>query len=113
MAADSYGTAHLFGIGFTYTGCTITGASFEQVCALMAQVEDESGIVIERRYDDITNTGKMTVIQRSAFTMPEAGNVITADAIKWEVLSVGRTLENKGFRIVEVSLKNSAGITLP
>lgn len=113
MAATVYGTAHLFGVTGTVSNATVTDDSFDDVCARMDAVQDETGIEIERRYDDVTVEGTITLIIRSAYTVPAPGTTVTYNSITYEIQKVGRRASNKNFRVVELGVKKSAGISYP
>lgn len=112
MAAQVYGTAHLYGIPGTVSNATVSSASFEEVCANLGEVVDESGNAVERRYDDLTTEGTLTLIQRSAYTVPTPGTTLTYDGTEYEITKVGRRHEARGYRVVEIGLKKSEGVSL-
>lgn len=105
------GTVHLFGVDGTYSNGTVSNASFEDTAAVMAQVDDENGVAIHRRYDDLTTEGTITIIQRSGVVVPTVGTALTFNSIAYEVQRTGRRQEQKNFRVMEIGIKRSASIT--
>ena len=83
MAADSYGTAHEWGIETTYPNATVESFNWDEERVNRGEVANENGNVIHRRYDDTTRTGSITLILRSATTIPAsartAPNAASAD----------------------------------
>ncbi len=114
MGQHTYGTAHLYGVNGTISNATVTDASFDEVCANMAEVMDEDGNVIERRYDDLTEEGTITLIQRAAYTVPEAGTTVSYNhgggAATREITKVGRKHTARGHRVIELSVKKSENV---
>lgn len=113
MAAKDYGTAHLYGVAGTVSNATVQDFSLDDELANKGTTEDESGNVIERRSDDATKTGSITIKIRSTYTLPAAGDIITYDSVKYEITKVGRAEKNKDFRMVTLAIITSAGVTLP
>lgn len=118
MSAQTYGTALLYGISVAVTSVKISDFSVDQSCALTAEAHDESGKVITRRYDDITNEGSITLMYLSNYTVPTAGTTIVYDSgvsgtatTTYEITKVGKKSTARGFRTIELSIKNSEGIT--
>lgn len=113
MAAKDYGTAHLYGIAGTISNASVQDFSLDEELANKATTEDENGNVIERRSDDNTKTGSITIKIRSLYTIPSAGDILTYDSVKYEITKVGRVQKNKDFRLVTLSIVTSEGVTLP
>jgi len=113
MAAKDYGTAHLYGITGTVASASVQDFSLDEELANKATTEDETGNVIERRSDDITKTGSITIKIRTAYTVPAAGDILTYNSVKYEITKVGRAEKNKDFRMITLSLVTSEFITLP
>jgi len=118
MAAQTYGTALLAGISVTVTSAKISNFNVDQSCANVLEAENESGIVCTRRYDDITNEGSITLRYISGYVLPTAGTTLVYDSgvtgtatTTWEITKVGKASVARGFRTVELSIKNSEGIT--
>lgn len=112
MAATVLGTAHLYGISGTVSNATVMAFNANDDTRQNATTEDESGVVVERRYDDKTTEATMTIRQRSTYTKPVVGSVITYDSVKYIVEKVGQSQTNKGYRETQLSLITSEGITL-
>lgn len=113
MAATDYGTAHLYGIAGTVSNASVQDFSLDDEHANKATTEDEAGNVIERRGDDNTKTGSITIKIRAAYTLPVAGDVITYNSVKYEITKVGQAEKNKDFRMVTLSILTSEFVTLP
>jgi hypothetical protein len=111
MAATVLGTAHLYGVSGTVTNATVLSFSQRTFAANTAQTEDESGNVIERRYDDTTNEATITIRLRTAYTPPTIGSTITYSTVTYEVVDIERSEQNKGFREMTINLIKSAGIS--
>jgi len=112
MAAVVNGTAHLFGISGTVSNATVTDFSLDDEMANKSQVENESGNVITRRSDDITKTGSITIIIRSAYTIPAVGTNATYDSVVYEITKVGKVQKNKEHRTVTLGIITSEFVAL-
>ena len=112
MGLNNYGTVHLHGIDDSVLNATISAESFEDTCANVATVEDESGNVIERRMDDVTTTGTVTLIIRASYTIPAPGTTFPLGGTTYIITGVGRNKTARGFRIVEVKIITSENITV-
>ena len=111
MAATVLGTAHLYGVEGTQSNATVLKFDDKLSAANVASTEDESGNVIERRYDDFTNDASITVRMRTSFSIPNPGSTLTYNSITYEVVDVAKTTQNKGFRECTINLKKSANIS--
>lgn len=111
MAADSYGTAHLYGVSGTISTATVLSTSFDEERRNQDETANESGIVIERRYDDTHTTGTITIRIQAGYTIPSAGDTIAYDSTTYEITGVGRTQEQRGMREVTIAVLKSEGIT--
>jgi hypothetical protein len=111
MAANDYGTAHLYGITGTIANATVLSFKEDGTCANVDSTMDENGKVVERRYDDKTYDAVVTIRIRSAYTVPVQGDTFTYDGNTYEIEKVGRSQEQRGFRTVELGMKRSEGIT--
>ena len=109
--ATTYGTAHLYGISGTITNATVLGFRTGERPALQDETGDESGVVIERRYDDLTTEATITLRMRAGYTVPTVGSTLTYDSVQYEVVSVDKNEQNRGYRELEISLKKSAGVS--
>jgi hypothetical protein len=93
MAAVSKGTAHLWhiqaGVG-AVTNATVTGFSTNKVHANKGQTINEIGNQTEDRADDLHETGTITLIPRSAYTVAEAFSQITYNSVVYVIDSVDR-----------------------
>jgi hypothetical protein len=109
----TYGTAHLYGVSGTIANVTVLSADFSQKNLIEDTTENESGQVIERRYDDLQDEGTITVKIRTAYTIPTAGATLVYETITYEITEVGKKQVNKGFRTVELKVKKSEHISYP
>lgn len=112
MAAVVNGTAHLFGISGTVSNATVLEFSLDDEFANKAQTENESGNVIERRSDDITKTGSITIKIRSGYSIPTVGSNLSYDSVAYEITKVGRAQKNKDFRTVTLGIITSEFVSL-
>lgn len=114
MAATDYGTAHLYGIDGTFTNATVASQSIKSEPANKSEVVDESGNVIERRYDDVTTTGSFKLVLRSGTTIPTAGGTVTppGTGVLSEVQSVSKEQEARGHRMATVEFIKSPGVAV-
>jgi len=106
----TYGTAHLYGISGTVADATVLSFDLNQKCAIEEQTENESGQVIERRYDDQHDEGTITIKIRSAYVPPVPGDLLVYETVSYEITEVGKKQVNKGFRTVELKIKKSEHI---
>jgi hypothetical protein len=112
MAAIIKGTAHLYGVSGTYANANVLSFRKRTTTANNGTTEDENGNVIERRYDDVTNEATITLRMESTFAAPAVADEITYDGIKYIVVDVEESQQNKGFRESTLNLITSEGITL-
>lgn len=112
MAAVVKGTAHLYGIAGTQSNCTVLSFREKKTAANRAQTENESGNVIERRFDDVTYEASITIRQRTSWSAPAIGDTLTYNSVLYTVTDVEKTETNKGFRESTLNLITSEGITL-
>lgn len=112
MAAVTKGTAHLYGIAGTQSSCTVLNFREKLHTQNNATTENESGNVIERRFDDITKEASITIRQRSGWTAPAVGDQLTYNSVIYIVQDVEKSETNKGFRESTINLITSEGITL-
>lgn len=112
MAAVVKGTAHLYGIAGTQSNATVLNFREKLNTANNATTENESGNIIERRYDDITKEASITLRQRTSWTAPAVGDQLTYNSVIYIVVDVEKSETNKGFRESTLNLITSEGITL-
>jgi len=111
MPATVLGTAHLYGNEGTVTNATVLNFRDKLSAANQAQTEDETGNVIERRYDDNTNDASITLRMRTSYSIPNPGATLTYNSVTYEVVDAEKSTQNKGFREVTLNIKKSAGIS--
>lgn len=112
MAAKDFGTVHLYGVAGTISNASVQDFQLDDELANKGTTEDESGNVVERRSDDITKTGSITIKYRSGYSIPAVGSTITYNSVVYEITKVGRVEKNKDFRIVTLSIITSEFVTL-
>ena len=115
MPVTVKGTAHVYGIAAgvgAVTNATVVSVNFDSQHANTAETVNEIGNVIERRYDDLTNTGTITLKIRSTFTVAAAATQITYNAVIYLVTAVGTAEEAQGFVVITYSIMKSEYITL-
>lgn len=108
-----FGTAHLYGITGTVANATVLSYKNNSKHLQEEATQNEAGQEIERRYDDVCNDATIELRIRSAYTIPAVGTVLTYETIKYEIYEVGTSQVNKGFRTIELKIKNSENITEP
>lgn len=111
MASTVLGTAHLYGIEGTVSNATVLKFDVKQSCKNLATTENESGVEIERRYDDIHYDATITLRLRTSYTLPTIGSTLTYNSIVYEVVEHTKNTVNKGFRELTMTLKKSEGIS--
>ena len=111
MAATVLGTSHLYGVEGTVSNTTVLKFDVKQSCANVASTEDESGKVIERRYDDVTYDATITLRLRTSYTLPAIASTLTYNSIVYEIVEHTKNTVNKGFRELSMTLKKSEGVT--
>ena len=112
MAAVVKGTAHVYGAAGTVSNATVISFQRKLMTANNATTENETGNVIERRYDDITTEASITIRIRSAYTDPTVGSTLTYDGTAYIVESLDEKQANKGFTEYTLSLRTSEGVSL-
>jgi len=112
MASITHGTAYLFGVSGTIASASVQSFQIKDEHQLNATVEDEDGIEISNRHDDIVTEGTITLKHVAAYTplAPEA--VITYETIKYRVISVDKNQTNGDHREITYNIKTTSGVTL-
>ena len=111
MATVTRGTAHLFGISGTITGVTVQDFKEKQVNQNEEKTINESGNEIERRYDDLAQEATITIKLRTGYTIPTPGTTLTYEAVIYDITSIERVQQAKGFRMATLNLKKTEYIT--
>jgi hypothetical protein len=115
MSAVTHGTAHLYGIQGgvgVITNATVLDFSLDSSLANVGETMNELGNVIERRMDDLTKEGTITIQPRSGFTPLVPGTVYTYNSVKFIITSEGRKETQKGFVTLTYNILTSEYITL-
>ena len=115
MAATDLGTAHIFGIGAgvgAVTDATVLSFKSDGEFANKAETHNEVGNVIERRSDDLTTKGSITMRIRAGYTPIVPGAIFTYQTTKYEVTKVGRAEAAKDFVVITLDFITSAYVTL-
>jgi len=115
MAAVTKGTAHVWGIAAgtsAITNATVLSFSLDEEAVNTGTTVNEIGNVIERRYDDITKTGSITLKIRSGYTVAAAATQITYNSILYIVEKVARAEQSGDFVVITYDIKTSEYVTL-
>jgi hypothetical protein len=114
MSAIVKGTAHLYGIQAgvaAITNATVVSVSLNKEYKNTSETVNEIGNVIERRYDDLTTEGTITIRPRSGFTSLLSGTNVTYGGVSYEVYGEGRQEEQAGFVTITYNIRQSANIS--
>lgn len=113
MAAVDKGVAYLFGVVTgTVSNAAVQSFSLDQEFANKAETLNESGNVVERRYDDRTTKATFELKIVSGYSMPALGDQITFNSIKYVIETINRAEKCKDFVMINLSAITSEGITL-
>ena len=108
---NSYGLNTLtFGVP-TLTGYVVQSYNLGSKCALVVPVANESGVIVQRRYDDVTTEVSVEAVIAGA-TLPTPGGTFTYNGIIYEVQGVDVKGQNKEDTTCTVKGIVSQGITL-
>jgi hypothetical protein len=110
MAAQVFGTAHLFGIAGSIADATVLSFSDASSFALADETKNESGVTIERHYNDRQNDVSITIKQQAAYVQPSIGDTLAYNSITYEIVASSASEENQGFRVFELTMKKSEGV---
>lgn len=111
MAAKVQGTAHLYGVDGTITGVTVNSFRDKGTNANTGKVEDETGNVIERRYDDETHDATVEITLRSGFDIPSVkGTLFTYNTVDYEITGIDLNQAKKAYQTATLNLTMSEGI---
>jgi len=97
MAAVNHGEAFLYGVDGTITGCAVQSVSRKKSFANVAEVVNEQGNRITKRYDDISDDITIELIPKSTYAVPTAGSRLTFDGVSYIIESIDDKQEAKGF----------------
>ncbi len=111
MAAQVFGTAHLFGINGTVANATVQSFSDASSFALADETKDEDGVTIERHYNDRQNDVSISLRIQAAYTVPVIGDLFVYDSNTYEIVTINASEENQGFRTLEITAKKSEGVS--
>ena len=119
MAAVTQGKAHIFGLAGTIANATVVSFNWTKSPALNEQTVNENGIVIERRYDDRTQTADITIRITSEYELPSIGDTLAyksnsedAETTLFSIEEIGSSQSAGSHTEVSLSLKTNEGITL-
>lgn len=111
----THGTVHLFGISGTITNATVESTDLTDAHLNRTENVDEDGNQIERRYDDLAESGTITVLIQSGYTIPTPGATLSWNngqaTNTFEITEVGKPQEAQGHRKVVLSVLRSANIS--
>lgn len=109
--SNSYGLSGVvFGV-IPLTGFVVGNASISNKNNVVATIEDENGIVVQRRYDDVTSEISVDM-KFNGGSIPAVGATFVYDSIEYIVEGTDIKRENKGYKTVAIKGKTSQGITL-
>lgn len=112
MAATVYGTAHIYGVNGNISGVTVNSFRFTDAPLNTAQVDNEIGNQIERRYDDVHKDAVIEVTLRANYNIPNSkGTILAYGGSNYEIQSLEKSEEKKSYQILTFNLKNSENIT--
>jgi precorrin-2 methylase len=111
MAAEDFGTAHVYGVTGTITNAKIQSVTRNEEFANTGTTENESGVVIERRYDDRTKRVTIQLKFTSTYTKPDIGDTITYDTVAYIIEKIGKEEKNKDFTLLTIEGIQSEGVT--
>ncbi len=112
MATITHGTAHVFGIEGTVTDATVQSMNLTSDHQLKTNTLDEIGREIERRRDDETQTGSITLRIQTGYALPTVGSVISYNSTNYEVDTVDRAETNGDYVAITLAIKTSEYVTL-
>jgi hypothetical protein len=108
---NSYGLNTLtFGVP-TLTGYVVQSYNLGSKCALVVPVANESGVIVQRRYDDVTTEISVEAVFAGA-TVPTPGQTFVYNTIEYEVQTVDTKGSNKEDTTVTIKGIVSQGVTL-
>jgi hypothetical protein len=110
--ATTYGPAYLFGIDTTLANVKILSDDLTQEHEIDAVVTDETGRIVHRRLDDLTQTRTITARMASAFTVPTKGGILAYRGVNWEVSALSVAQQNADFRVINMSLRKNENVTV-
>ena len=111
MAVKTKGTAHLYWIAGTVSNATVLSFTSRKSHLAEDETTDESGHQIERRYDDEMEEVTVTLRMQAAYSVPGYGTNLTYDSVTYEIVSVDKNEEAKGFRTLTITAKKSEFIS--
>ncbi len=112
MSLTTFGTAHVFGVAGTITNATVQSFNVTEDFQNRTNTLDEDGNEIERRMDDIVSSGDITIRIQAAFSIPNAGELLTYDSIEYEIITVGQAKTNDAHVVVTLSIKTTEHVDL-
>ena len=107
MAVKTFGIAHLYGVTGTVTNATVLSFSARESHINEDETTDESGHQIERRYDDEMEESTITLRLKATYTKPTIGDTLAYDSVTYEITSIDRNQEAKGYRTIVLNIKKS------
>jgi hypothetical protein len=111
MAANNYGLSSLVFGAPAVTGYVVQSNAVSSKCGVVVPVADENGIIVQRRYDDVTSEVNFEAVFNGA-TIPTPGITFTVDSVEYIVETTDVKRENKGNKTVSIKGITSQGITL-
>ena len=112
MSTITHGVSHIFGIEGTITDATVQSFNVTGDHQLKTNTLDEMGREIERRRDDETQTGSITLRIQTGYTLPTVGSIIAYNSVNYEVDTVDRAETNGDYVAITLAIKTSEYVTL-
>lgn len=115
MAAKTHiataGATHQYGVSGTVTNAVVVSTNITKDFRNTDEVVNESGIAIERRYDDRRSSGTITIRLESGYSAPTVGSMLTYDSVDYELTGIVEAEENEGYVQVTYNILQTEGIT--
>ncbi len=112
MAEISQGAvAHVYGISGTITDARVQNFSEKEDFKNQAQVLNEDGNEIERRYDDKHLEATIEIVYSATFSRPAIGSKLTYDGVDYIIESIDKKTTAKGFQTLTLSIRKPEYIT--
>lgn len=113
--ATTLGTVHLYGISGTITNATVVSTDLTDEHLNQATSVDENGNQIERRYDDLGESGSITIRMKNGYSIPNVATTLSWNngqaTNTYEITSIGKTQEASGHRQVTLNVMRSANVS--
>lgn len=119
MAAVTKGNAHWFGVGGSISSATIQSINGSQEAQLDETTEDQNGVTIETRLDNLLKSITVTLRGRTGYTTPNIGTALALSGLNdtrfndtYEVTGVESVFQHDQFTEVTLSARRYANVTV-